>query len=68
MNLKLLTFVMSLLIGILGFFIIRTLTSIDQNIVDLRTELQRKSDIVGNHETRLQILEKIESLKKEKEK
>jgi uncharacterized protein YoxC len=58
MNLKLATFTIALLISILGFFIVRTLNSIDSNIADVKTELTRKSEILGNHETRIQILEK----------
>jgi hypothetical protein len=67
MNLKLLSFVMSLLIAVIGYLTIRSLTSIDQNIVDLRADLQKKTDIVSSHETRIQILEKLEALKKEQE-
>lgn len=58
MNLKLLTFAMALLIGVIGFFMQRTLDSIDENLVNLKIELQNKSNVMANHETRIQILEK----------
>ena len=61
MNLKLLTFAMAVIISIFGFFITRTLNSIDSNIIDMRLELSKKSDILYNHETRLQLLEKVEN-------
>ena len=58
MNLKLLTFGMAVIVSIFGFFISRTLNSIDQNLFDLKVELQKKSEVVANHETRIQLLEK----------
>jgi uncharacterized protein YoxC len=64
MNLKLLTFVMAIIVSIIGFFIIRTLDSIDQSLSDVKVELQKKSEIVANHETRLQLLEKYNIIKK----
>lgn len=66
MNLKLLTFAMAVIVSIFGFFIVRTLNSIDQNIAELKTELQKKSEVVSNHETRIQILEKFNLNKTEK--
>jgi hypothetical protein len=61
MNLKLLTFALAIVISIFGFFITRTLNSIDQNIVDVKLELQRKSEVLGNHETRIQLLERSQN-------
>lgn len=57
MNLKIITLVMSVIIGIFGFFITRTLSSIDNNIIDLRTEIAKRSEILNNHETRLTVME-----------
>lgn len=57
MNLKLLTFAMGVIISVFGFFIVRTLNSIDQNIVDLRIELAKKNEVLGNHESRISVIE-----------
>lgn len=59
MNLKILTFAMALVVSVVGFFIQRTLNSIDENIITLKIELRTKSDIMANHETRIQLLEKF---------
>lgn len=59
MNLKLVSFGMAVIVSVIGFFIQRTLSSIDQNIVELKVEMQKRSEIIANHETRLQILEKF---------
>lgn len=64
MNLKLLTFAMALVVSVVGFFIQRTLNSIDENLLSLKIELQAKADIMANHETRLQLLEKFNLLNK----
>lgn len=57
MNLKLLTFAMAVIISVFGYFITRTLNSIDQNIVDLRIELAKKNEVLGNHESRISVIE-----------
>lgn len=57
MNLKLLTLIIAAIISVFGFFITRTLNSIDNNIINLSLRLDKKSDIVDGHETRLQLLE-----------
>lgn len=57
MNLKLLTIIIASIISVFGFFITRTLNSIDNNIINLSNRLDKKSDIVDGHETRLQLLE-----------
>lgn len=59
MNLKLVSLGMAVIVSVIGFFIQRTLSSIDQNIVELKVEMQKRSEIIANHETRLQILEKF---------
>lgn len=57
MNLKLLTFAMAVIISVFGYFITRTLNSIDQNIVDLRIELAKNNEVLGNHESRISVIE-----------
>lgn len=57
MNLKLLTFAMAVIISVFGYFITRTLNSIDQNIVDVRIELAKKNEVLGNHESRISVIE-----------
>lgn len=59
MNLKLVSLGMAIIVSVIGFFIQRTLNSIDQNIVELKIEMQKRSEIIANHETRIQILEKF---------
>jgi len=59
MNLKLLTLAIASIISVFGFFIQRTLDSIDRNLTELRVEMQKKSELLNNHETRIQLLERI---------
>lgn len=55
MNLKLLTFAMAVIISIIGYFITRTLDSIDSNILDLKAQLEKRGELINSHETRLGI-------------
>lgn len=55
MNLKILTFIMTVIVSAFGFFITRTLDSIDNNISELKQQLEKRSEIINSHETRLGI-------------
>lgn len=66
MNLKLLTFAMAVIISVIGFFITRTLSSIDANIVELKIQLEKRGEMIQSHETRLGVHEyKINNIEKE---
>lgn len=56
-TLKIGLFIISLLIAIVGWLTVDKLSSIDNNISDIRKEVKEQSGILYNHEKRISILE-----------
>lgn len=65
--LTILTFVIMIMISIIGWIINDKLTNIYDNITGLKTEIKTLTDNRYNHETRLQLLEqKMEKINSQK--
>lgn len=56
-NIKIFIVVVTVLITILGWITNRTLSSIDDNLRELRTELKQQNQRLFDHESRIKILE-----------